>query len=179
MIEKQIIEACKRGDRKAQNQIYELYAPTMMSICKRYLRNHETAEDILINAFYKVFSKIDSFDFKGSFEGWIKRIVINECLMELRRNKVQNMTVSLDESYKEPEVHFDDPLEYEDLIQLLNGLPNGYRTVFNLYVIEGYKHREIADMLGISTNTSKSQLILARRKLQALIKKKYKIKISA
>ncbi len=173
--ERQIIEGCKAQERKAQSLLWKRYAPTMMSICLRYLRNRATAEDVLVHAMYKVMTKIDSYSGTGSFEGWMKRIVINESLMELRRNKNHQLTLSIDDIYEEPEVAFEDHLEYEEVLALLNDLPLGYRTVFNLYVIEGYKHREIAEQLGISINTSKSQLILARRRLQSLVKKKYKV----
>ncbi len=173
MNEVQLIERCQRNDRKAQNQLWRQYAPLMMSICLRYLKQVETAEDILVQAFYKIFSKVDTFKGNGSFEGWLKRIVINECLMELRKRKSQFLTVSLDKITDEPMIEWDYQLEYEEILDLLNQLPEGYRTVFNLYVIEGYKHREIAEMLGISINTSKSQLLLGRRKLQNVIKKKY------
>ena len=174
-----LLESCKSGDRRAQNKLFQLYAPTMLSICLRYLRQRETAEDIMIHAFYRVFTKLDSFKGQGSFEGWIKRIVVNECLMELRKRKTQYLTVSIDHMTSDPEYIEGSPLEYEELISMLDELPTGYRTVFNLFVIEGYKHKEIAEALGISINTSKSQLILARRKLQKLIKKKYRRSMSA
>lgn len=179
MTENELIKGCLKGDRKSQNLLFQQFGPMMLSVCMRYLKQKETAEDILINSFFKVFDKIGTYKSKGSFEGWIKRIVINECLMEIRRKKSQYLTISLDETFVEPEVMYDKTLEYEDIVSLLKELPDGYRTVFNLYVMEGYKHREIAEMLGISVNTSKSQLILARRKLQKMIKKKYSIKISA
>lgn len=178
-VDPNIIKACAQKDRKAQNQVFHLLAPTMLSICLRYLKQKEKAEDIMIHGFYKVFTKIDSFNFKGSFEGWVKRIMINECLMELRKQKNSFLSVSLDERLEEPFVNWDKRLEYEELLSLLDRLPNGYRTVFNLYVIEGFKHKEIAEQLGISINTSKSQLILARRRLQEIIKKKYEIRASA
>lgn len=177
--EEVLIRKCKENDRKAQNQLFHQYAPLMLSICQRYLKQRETAEDIMIDAFYRIMSKIHSFEGNGSFEGWMKRIVVNECLMELRRRKNQYLTVAIEEMTKPPEVDFVDHLVYEELIRLLDELPQGYRTVFNLYVIEGFKHKEIAEKLGISINTSKSQLILARRKLQALIKKKYRQKMIA
>lgn len=174
--EKHIIAKCIQDDRKAQNELFHTYAPLMLSICFRYLKNKEAAEDILIHAFKKIFEKIGTFKQEGSFEGWMKRIVINECLMELRKKKNQYLTVSMDDMNYEPEYFEPDNLEYEEILKLLDFLPNGYRTVFNLYVIEGFKHKEIAAQLGISINTSKSQLILARRKLQLLLKKKCDIK---
>lgn len=177
--DKEIIVACVKQDRAAQNQLFHQYAPLMLSICRRYMKTTELAEDMMIHAFQKIFMKVGTFSFNGSFEGWMKRIVINECLMELRKKKNQYLTVSIDEMINDPIVEWDHRLEYEELLALLNELPVGYRTVFNLYVIEGFKHKEIAEQLGVSINTSKSQLILARRKLQGLIKKKYKIKVSA
>lgn len=177
--EKHIIAQCIKNDRRAQNELFKTYAPLMLSICMRYLKNRETAEDILIHGFKKIFEKIGTFKQEGSFEGWMKRIVINECLMELRKKKNQYLTVSIDNMNYEPEYFEPDNLEYEEILKLLDLLPNGYRTVFNLYVIEGFKHKEIAAQLGISINTSKSQLILARRKLQTLLKKKYEIKRTA
>ncbi len=173
--EAELIKRCRNADRKAQNELFHSYAPLMLSICFRYLKQRETAEDILIHAFHKIFTKIHTFNGQGSFEGWMKRIVINECLMELRKKKSHYLTVAIDEMHSEPEVAWDHRLEYEELLTLLDQLPNGYRTVFNMYVLEGFKHKEIAQKLGVSVNTSKSQLILARRKLQSLIKKKYEI----
>lgn len=175
MEEKQLIQQCQKNERRAQNTLWLKYAPRMLSICLRYLKSKEAAEDILVQAFYRVFTKIDTFQFAGSFEGWVKRIVINECLMELRKSKSMFLTVEIDDYKDALQENLGDPLEYEELITLLNQLPMGYRTVFNMYVIEGFKHREIAEKLGISINTSKSQLLLARRRLQDLFKKKYNL----
>ena len=174
----QIISQCKKKDRKAQNTLFNSYAPVLKSICLRYMRNEADAEDALIKGFFKVFKKLDSYSGSGSFEGWMKRIVINECLMLIRKNHNLNMVVSIDDapSIGNLKVDFVDNLTYEEVIGLLDELPVGYRTIFNLYIIEGYKHREIAEHLGISINTSKSQLILARKKLQILVKKKLNIK---
>lgn len=174
----ELIKRCKRNDRRAQNLLFDRFAPRLLSICQRYMKNTEAAEDVLIHSFYKIFKKLDSYTGKGSFEGWMKRIAINECLMELRKKKNFSLTIPLDQMSESLSVEFEDRLSYEEVISLLDQLPIGYRTVFNLYVIEGYKHREIAEKLGISINTSKSQLILARRKLQKLIKKNFKSKIA-
>lgn len=173
-----LIAACLRNERRAQNELFNRFAPRMLSICYRYLKSQEIANDILIQAFYRIFSKLESFEAKGSLESWIKRIVINECLMEIRRSTNSRMIISVDEQTEEPAIEFEDPLCYEELLGLLNELPDGYRTVFNLYVIEGFKHREIAELLGISINTSKSQLILAKKSMIKLIKKKYKSAIA-
>ncbi|MEL6123335.1 MAG: sigma-70 family RNA polymerase sigma factor [Bacteroidota bacterium] len=170
----ELIQRCIADDRRSQKELWDRYAPMMLSICQRYLKDQATAEDVLVNGMHRMMQKLSMFKHEGSFEGWIKRIIINECLMELRKNRHQHLTVSIDDVHAEPSVIQGDPLEYEELLGLMNELPTGYRTVLNLYVVEGYKHREIAKMLGISINTSKSQLILARKRMQALIKKKYK-----
>ncbi len=166
-----IISKCKNNNRKAQNELFECYAPTMLSICKRYLPDHQRAEDAVIKGFKKVFDHLNSYSGEGSFEGWVKRIIVNECLMIIRKDKKYQSHVPI-ESKPYGHVMINDRLEYEDIIKLLDRLPHGYRTIFNLYAIEGYKHREIAELLGISINTSKSQLILARKKLKAMIIKK-------
>lgn len=143
----------------------------MLGVCRRYLNRLADAEDVLMEALYKVLTRIDQYSGDGSFEGWIRRVVVNECLMFLRKNDVlQNaweLPPELDESREPGALH---RLQADDLLGLLDRLPDGYRTVFNLYVIEGYKHREIAELLGISINTSKSQLILARRRLEELLR---------
>lgn len=165
---------CKKQDPQAQAELYEEYAPQFMAICMRYLRQREDAEDVLMEAFVQIFNKISHFKFQGSFEGWMKRITINQCLMHLRKKK---MTFSELDHQAEKVSYQESPLDeiYEkEILALLAQLPDGYRTVFNLYVIEGYKHREIANMLNISINTSKSQLILARKKLASFIEKDQK-----
>ena len=157
--------------------LFNLYAPVMKSICLRYMKNEVDAEDALIKGFYKILSNIRTYSGTGNFEGWMKRVVINECLMLLRKNYNFNMMIPIEDVNGDNiKVEFEDKLTYNDIIKLLEELPPGYRTVFNLFVIEGYKHREIAEKLNISINTSKSQLILARRRMQKLLKKKLKIK---
>ena len=123
MEESDIIEGCKKSDRKAQNLLFHKYAPIMLSICLRYLRQKEIAEDVMVHGFYKVFSKIASYKNQGSFEGWMKRIMINECLMELRKRKSEFLTVAIEEMHHHPMVDWDNLLEYEELIALLNELP--------------------------------------------------------
>ena len=161
MTEAELIKACRVQDPLAQRKVYETYSPKMLGVCRRYLKRAEDAEDALVEGFCKVFTNIKQYTGNGSFEGWIRRIVVNECLknafeiqehFDLRDN--QNVVAEL---------------AAQDILRLLDQLPNGYRTVFNLYVIEGYKHREIADLLNISINTSKSQLILAKKRLQQLL----------
>lgn len=175
MDEKTLIAACKREDRKAQQALFERYSPVMLGVCRRYVKREEDAEDVLVEAFYKVLANISQFKDLGSFEGWIRRIVINEALMFLRRSNVfqyvQELNPAMDA--QEPPA-IEEELTTRELLSFLDQLPTGYRTIFNLYVLEGMKHREIADLLGISINTSKSQLILARQRLQEiLIKQRY------
>ena len=170
MTEQEIIQGCRQKNRKAQQALYDKYSPKMFGICKRYVKNYEDAEDVMVDALFKAMTKIDMFGEKGSFEGWIRRIVVNEALMHIRKNHNFKLTVELTNIDIKTEVTIENELAAQDILHLLTKLPTGYRTVFNLYVVEGFKHREIAEQLGISINTSKSQLILAKKKLQALVK---------
>ena len=165
----ELIQGCKRQDRKVQKALYEQYSTRFLGVCKRYMKNLEEAEDILVKGFLKIFDKIDSFEGKGNFEGWMHRIFVNECLMELR--KKQDFTIYLESTHYQPqrEASALENLYEQDVLKLLDFLPTGCRTVFNLYVIEGYKHAEIAEQLGISEGTSKSQLNLAKEKLKVLL----------
>lgn len=177
--EANIIKRCRAQDPKAQKVLYEKYAPIFYGICIRYMKNTPQAEDVLVESFYKIFSKIDQYKDQGSFEGWMKRIVINEALMKIRKNNNLSLHVEIEKAYtlKENE-RIVSNINYKQLLELLEELPTGYRTIFNMYVIEGYKHREIAEILGISINTSKSQLILAKKRMRELYKKKHSQKIS-
>jgi RNA polymerase sigma factor (sigma-70 family) len=165
--ETDLIKACKKQNSKAQRVLYDKYASPMLGLCKRYIKGEMEAEDVMINGFMKVFTKIDLFEEKGSFEGWMKRIMINEALGFIRKNKSMYLEIEIEAADKEPD--FDKlftELETKDLLKMVNELPSGYRTIFNLYAIEGYSHKEIAEMLGINENTSKSQLSRARMHLQ-------------
>lgn len=135
----------------------------------RYTKQYEEAEDVMIHAFYKIFDKIDSYNGDGSFEGWMKRILVNEALMHIRKRNNLHLAVEVQDIDVAETTNVVDQLQYADLILLLEQLPVGYRTIFNLYVIEGYKHREIAELLDISINTSKSQLILAKKRMKKLV----------
>lgn len=144
----------------------------MFGVCKRYVKTIENAEEVMVEAFCKVFQKIEMYSGQGSFEGWIRRVVVNEALMFLRKNYRFNEHIDITEvPVKAVQVTIEDELSANEILQLLEQLPTGYRTVFNLYVVEGYKHKEIADLLGISINTSKSQLILAKKRMQELVEK--------
>ena len=169
MTEEELIAACRREDPKAQQMLYDRYSPKMFGVCKRYMKTLEDAEDVLVEAFFKVLTNIGQFGGKGSFEGWIRRIVVNEALMFLRKRHNFNLRLELKDIDVPTSATIQQELAAQDILNLLDQLPTGYRTVFNLYVLEGYKHREIGDMLGISINTSKSQLILAKKRMQQLL----------
>lgn len=169
MIEIELIEGCKKQDRRVQKILYERYGARLMGVCKRYMKNAGLAEDVLVKGFLKIFENIHSYVGKGNFEGWMYKIMVNECLMELR--KKQDFTIYLESSNIQPKRDATalENLYEQDVLKLLDFLPTGCRTVFNLYVIEGYKHQEIADQLDISVGTSKSQLNLAKEKLKVLL----------
>ena len=173
MTEKDLIHACKRQDRRAQKLLYERFSPVMLGVCRRYVKDPMEAEDVMVEGFFKVLTKIEMYSGEGSFEGWIRRIMINESLMHLRKSNhfqyVEEINPNLDYQ-EEPTVV--EELAAGEILGLLDELPPGYRTVFNLYVVEGFKHREIADELNISINTSKSQLILAKQRMEELVKKR-------
>lgn len=173
MTEQELIQGCRKGEHQAQKLLYERYAPVLFGLARRYVKGTEDAEDVFVEGMFKILTKIDSYRDEGSFEGWMKRVIVNEALMFLRKNKNLHMTRDLDDVAfaigEEPSIEA--TIYANEILELTDQLPDGYRTVFNLYVIEGYKHREIADMLGISINTSKSQLILARKRMRSLLKK--------
>ena len=150
----------------------------MLAVCLRYTRHRMEAEDILQDAFIKVFDNISRFEFKGSFEGWIRRIVINTALKNYGKKSFKQEQIGLENQPElplEPEIYSN--LEEEELLRLINQLPDGYRVVFNLYAVEGYSHKEIADLLGIQESTSRSQLVKARKMLQGMIVKLQKIAV--
>ncbi|MFZ1706121.1 MAG: RNA polymerase sigma factor [Saprospiraceae bacterium] len=167
-----IILQCKAGSRSGQKELYEYYKDILYPICLRYIKQPAEAEDVFIEGFYKILSKITLYKNEGSFEGWMKRIMVNESLMFLRKQSRLHLMVELKDTDIPDEPEQEPDIQYETLIQILQDLPDGYRTVFNLHVVEGYKHREIAELLGISLNTSKSQLILAKKRIIDILKKK-------
>jgi RNA polymerase sigma factor (sigma-70 family) len=171
----QIIDKCRYNDALAQRQLYDYYKSTFFGICRRYISNYEDAEDVLVETFVKIFSKIDDYKGDGSFEGWMKRITVNESLMFLRKHKLKFDELDVNINFASETPQYEEELEGIAILNLLDQLPDGYRTVLNMYAIEGYKHKEIAEILGISINTSKSQLILARKKMQDLIQKSKEI----
>ncbi len=168
----ELLQQLRAQDRAAQKWLYERYSPLMFSVCKRYLRAREDAEEALVSGFFKVFSQIETYTGAGNFEGWMRRIMVNECLMMIRKN--QALVFPGDEAEipdQADSFNIEAEISAREILALLDQLPPGYRTVFNLYVIEGFKHIEIAETLGISINTSKSQLILAKEKLRGLLMK--------
>lgn len=170
--EAQLIVALKRGESRAHKVVYERFAGKMLAVCTRYCANRDDAEEVMLDGFMRVFEKIEQFREEGSFEGWIRRIMVTESLMFLRKAKQWRQEVPIDEVTVEPDYEWADTAVNEnDLMRLVNQLPDGYRTVFNLYAIEGYAHAEIAEMLGISEGTSKSQLSRARMMLQTNLRK--------
>ncbi len=169
MEEQLLIEGCKRGESWARKQLYEQYASVMLAVCMRYVNNRETARDLLQDGFIKVFTKIDMYSGTGSLGGWMRRIFATTALEHLRRNDTLRMSVNIDD-YNEVNDGVDysalERLSAEELMACIAQLPHGFRTVFNLFAIEGYSHSEIAEMLNIKESTSRSQFIRARKALQ-------------
>lgn len=176
MTNEAIIQACISGERKAQHTLYLQLSPMLHSTCKRYLKNDLEIEDALAEAFVLIFTKLDTIKDTAALYGWAKRIAVNQCLQIIRKRVSFN--ISLDDIKQEPafDQSSSQALEHKDLLKLLQYLPDGCRSVFNLFVVEGYSHREISEMLQISEGTSKSQVNVARIKLQKLVKHHYKIK---
>lgn len=178
MTEYELIKGCIRNDSRCQRILFEQYAGKMMAVCLRYAHDQMEAEDMLQDGFIRVFSNIHQFKFEGSFEGWIRRVVVNAALKRLQKRKIHFQEIT-DRNEDAPRM---DPYVYNhlgevELMQLIQQLPDGYRTVFNLNVIEGYSHEEIAEMLGIQAGTSRSQLVKARKMLQQQILERQKIAV--
>jgi len=168
-MEDQLVNGCRKGQRDAQRLVYERMAPRLYHTCRRYLKQEEEIEEALADSFYIIFTKIDQLKENAAFEGWARRIAINECLRYLRKRVNFNLYVDDMKISLQPTTDAATDLEEDDLLQLLTKLPAGCRTVFSLYAIEGYGHKEIADMLQITEGTSKSQLNAARTKLKDLV----------
>jgi RNA polymerase sigma-70 factor (ECF subfamily) len=163
-----LIKECSRGNAKAQRALFDKFAPKMLAVCMRYLKNIDEAEDALQDGFVKVFQKIPEFKMEGSLEGWIRRIMVNNSLDAIRRNKKQLLEDDVDSVQHKvsfTDFQFDD-MDLQYLMKIIQSLPDGYRVVFNMFAIEGYSHKEIAETLGVSENTSKSQYSRARALLR-------------
>jgi RNA polymerase sigma factor (sigma-70 family) len=175
--EGQLISALRNADPKAQRKLYEKYSSKMMGICYRYLNDDVIAEDIMIEGFMKIFNNMSQFNETGSLEGWMRRIMVNESLGYLRKHKKSFL-----EGFSEDVLNYsdgfftDEQLNAQELMEMIQKLPMGYKTVFNLYAIEGYAHSEIAEMLHISESTSKSQLHRARIFLQKMLQQEDRIR---
>lgn len=172
MTDEQLIQACIQQHAASQKEVFIRYSSKMLGVCNRYARNTADAQDILQEAFIKVFNKMHQFKFEGSFEGWVRRIVVNTALKKYTLNRYKHEVNGYelkeqDETTIEPSAY--SHLSQKEIIALINKLPEGYKLVFNLHVIEGYPHEEIATMLGIQPSTSRSQLVKARNMLQKQI----------
>ena len=169
MINIQLIQACKKQQRDAQRQVYELLARKLYYTCSRYLKKEEEIEEAMADAFYIIFTKIDQLKEELAFEGWAKKIAVIQCLMQLKKNVNFNLYLEDVAIKNQPLTDEMCELEEEDLLNLLNYLPDGCKTVFSLFVIEGFSHKDIAEKLQISEGTSKSQLNVAKTKLKDLV----------
>ncbi len=171
MSNEELIKNCLKGKPSAQKKLYDLYAPKLMAVCYRYANNHSEAQDMLQDGFVKIFEKLDKYSGLGSFEGWMRRIVVNTALDSIRKNKKRLFHSDIDEvEFQLPRNDFiEERLCAEDLMKVLHSIPIGYRTVFNLYAIEGYSHKEIAEQLSINVSTSKSQYSRAKALLREKI----------
>lgn len=164
--EKLLVSRAASGNRQAQRFIYEHYAPKMLSVCRQYIRDLQFAEDVMVQGFVKVFRNLKNFRNEGSFEGWIRRIMVREAIDFLRKKQFVEFDEEKVDARSHSEADISTSLETEEIQALIDALPEGYKMVFVLYAIEGYKHKEIAEVLKISENTSKSQLYKARKVLQ-------------
>ena len=176
----QIIELCKKNDRDAQKKLYDIYSPVLYGICIRYVAEKSEAKDILQDGFLKILLKISNFNGNGSFEGWMKRIMVNTAITHYHRNKRHSYHYEIEEIQ---EIKIDgnqyrtSDFTMEELTGIIQNLPPGYKMVFNLYAIEEYKHKEIAEKMQIDVNTSKSQYSRAKKLIQKKLKDLSKIKL--
>lgn len=181
MDEKNLIEQCIKKNAQAQKKLFDFFSPEMMGVCIRYMGRKDLASDALQQAFITVFEKLDAYNFKGSFEGWIRRIVINSCLDALRKQKAfkyGHTDVSIEDMHNDPafEAEVNQKHDAQFLLDLIAELPEGYRLVFNMYAIEGYSHSEISKELNMTESTSRSQLRKAKLKLQEMLLREEKEK---
>ena len=170
--ERQLLKKAINGHRDAQRTIYEKFAPKMLSVCRQYIKDVHFAEDVMVNGFVKVFKNLSAFEHRGSFEGWIRKIMVRESISYLRKKQF----VVFDDEMLERKEGFQEEttslIDVDEVQQLIDALPEGYKMVFVLYAVEGYKHNEIAKLLEITEGTSKSQLFKARKMLQENLKLK-------
>lgn len=174
MTEQSILAGCLNNDPSAQRELYNRYSPKMLSVCYRFANSREDAEDMLQEGFIKVFTQMHTFQNKGAFEGWIRRIIVHTCINFLKKNKKFSNSIDLEQAdYLEvKEETMPSVMQARQIIECIRLLPLGYRTVLNLYAMEGYSHKEIADMLDIEESTSRSQYTRAKSMLEAILVKK-------
>ncbi len=171
-----ILERCKAGDEKAYAELYRQLAPKMLGVCLRYAKSRQEAEDMLQEGFIRLFQNIHSYESRGSFEGWIRRIIVNTAINYYKTQIKYNKTEHIDAYNKDLEEIEEEPvavseISQQKLLEMISELPKGYKMVFNMYVLDGFTHKEIAEILEISENTSKSQLSKARKLLQKKVNK--------
>lgn len=173
MTDEELVTGCIAKNQAAQRLLFDRFSRKMMGVCLRYANRSEEAEDMLQNGFIKIFNKIDTFRREGALEGWIRRIIVNECLSYLRATKMLKLNKSIDDvEFALPHGNpITEKINTQDLLKIIHKLPVGFRTVFNMYAIEGYSHKEIAEQLEISEGTSKSQYSRAKQHLQNMLKK--------
>lgn len=174
MTERELIEGCIHKKQDCQKQFFNLFAGKMMSVCLRYANDEHQAQDILQEGFIRVFNSIQQFRFDGSFEGWLRRVFVTVAIRQVSKQKIFFSDTDISDNTE----HSVDPdvlskISADEIHALIRNLPDGYRTIFNLHIIEGYSHEEIAVMLGIQATTSRGQLLKARKQLQAMIEKKH------
>ena len=173
MTEELIIAGCLQNHPAAQRELYNRYSPKMLSVCYRFAQNREDAEDMLQEGFIKVFTQMHTFRNQGAFEGWIRRIIVHTCINILKKNKKFNESVDLDHAMgAQVKENIPGILQAKQVVECIRILPIGYRTVLNLYAIEGFSHREIASMLEIEESTSRSQYTRAKAMLEQVLLKK-------
>ena len=178
MTEHELIKGCVKNNATCQRMLFEQYAGRMMTICLRYSCDETEAEDMLQEAFIRIFKYINQYKFEGSFEGWLKRIAVNTALKILQKKSIHFSEINDElQDLQMAEADALSNLSEQEILKLISNLPLGYRVVFNLFVLEGYSHNEIADMLKINTVTSRSQLAKAKRRLQEQIKSQQKLHI--
>jgi len=177
--EQDLVRGCIQGKRQFQQELFQRYAGKMLAVCLRYARHRMEAEDMLQDAFVKVFEHLGQFQFKGALEGWIRRIVVNTAVKTFDRKSFTHEQIGIDPNWDSAsDLPLGDvQLQEEDLLNMINQLPDGYRIVFNLYALEGYSHQEIAEMLGIQESTSRSQLVKARKQLQTQLFELHKVAV--
>ena len=171
MTEEQLVKECVSGKHSAQKKFYDLFAKKMMGVCLRYTNNYEEAQDVLQEGFIKIFNKLPLFESKGSLEGWIRRIMVNTALDAYRKAKKhqKNVDVGSVEFMLDSTDFIIESINADDLLEIIRSIPEGYRVVFNLFAIEGYSHKEIADQLGVTESTSKSQYSRAKKMLRKIL----------